>query len=86
MLNAEMIIEETKRTDIRESAHQIFKAARRIAFTLRRLRGTQDIQPVAYLGESRMLDLRLVAPPPSHDTAAPRDATATGPRSRVHEA
>ena len=85
MLNAEMIIEETKRTDIRESAHQIFKAARRIAFTLRRLRGTQDIQPVAYLGDSRMLDLRLVAPPPSHDTAAPRDATATGPRSRVHE-
>ncbi|HEX9083598.1 MAG TPA: PAS domain S-box protein [Gemmatimonadaceae bacterium] len=86
MLNAEMIIEETKRSDIRESAHQIFKAARRIAFTLRRLRGVQDVQPVAYLGESRMLDLRLVAPPTFHDATIPRDATATELRSRVLKA
>jgi PAS domain S-box-containing protein len=86
MLNAEMIIEETKKSEIRESAHQIFKAARRIAFTLRRLRGTQDIQPVAYLGESRMLDLRLVAPPTPDDSAIPRDATAAGPQSGVLKA
>jgi hypothetical protein len=81
-----MIIEETKRTDIRESAHQIFKAARRIAFTLRRLRGTQDVQPVAYLGESRMLDLRLVPPPTAHEAANARNATAARPRSPVLKA
>jgi PAS domain S-box-containing protein len=86
MLNAEMIIEESKRTDIRESAHQIFKAARRIAFTLRRLRGTQDVQPVAYLGESRMLDLRLVAPDTTHEAANPPDATVALSRSRALKA
>jgi PAS domain S-box-containing protein len=84
MLNAEMILEESKRVDIRESAHQIFKAARRIAFTLRRLRSIQDCQPVAYLGQSRMLDLRMVAPPGSE--AVLREDTAAGPRPRVLKA
>jgi len=69
MLNAEMIVEESKRGDIRESAYQIFKAARRIAFTLRRLHSIQDVQPVAYLGQSRMLDLRMVAPPTGQEAA-----------------
>jgi PAS domain S-box-containing protein len=63
MLNTEMIIEQTRKSEIRESAHQIFKAARRIAFTLRRLRGVHHAQPVAYLGEDRLLDLRMVPPP-----------------------
>lgn len=63
MLNTEMIVEQSKRGDISDSAQEIFKAARRIAFTLRRLRGISDAQPVAYLGQDRMLDLRLVAPP-----------------------
>ena len=86
MLNAEMILEESKRVDIRESAHQIFKAARRIAFTLRRLRSLQDGQPVAYLGQSRMLDLRMVAPPSSEESAVPRETEATGSRSSVLKA
>jgi hypothetical protein len=86
MLNAEMIIEESKRSDIRESAHQIFKAARRIAFALRRLRGIQNVEPMAYPGESRMLDLRLVAPPTAYEAANPRDATAARPGSRVLKA
>jgi PAS domain S-box-containing protein len=84
MLNAEMILEESKRVDIRESAHQIFKAARRIAFTLRRLRSIQDCQSVAYLGQSRMLDLRMVAPPGSE--AVLREDPAAGPRPRVLKA
>jgi PAS domain S-box-containing protein len=83
MLNAEMIVEETKRADIRESAHQIFKAARRIAFTLRRLRGIEDAKPVAYLGQSRMLDLRMVPPPAAPELAVLRETGAAGPRSRV---
>jgi PAS domain S-box-containing protein len=74
MLNTEMIIEQTRRGDIRESAHQIFKAARRIAFTLRRLRGVHYAQPVAYLGEDRLLDLRLIPPPlPSRADAPTSD-------------
>lgn len=63
MLNTEMIVEQSRRGDISDSAQEIFKAARRIAFTLRRLREIKDVQPVAYLGQDRMLDLRLVAPP-----------------------
>ncbi len=86
MLNAEMILEESKRVDIRESAHQIFKAARRIAFTLRRLRSLQDGQPVAYLGQSRMLDLRMVAPPSAEEQAVTRETGATGSRSSVLKA
>jgi PAS domain S-box-containing protein len=63
MLSAEMIVEQSNKKDVIESAHQIFNAARRIAFTLRRLRHIHNGQPVAYVGESRMLDLRMVAPP-----------------------
>jgi len=78
MLNTEMIVEQTRKSEIRESAHQIFKAARRIAFTLRRLRGVQQAHPVAYLGEDRLLDLRMVPPPrpsPADDgTSDPPDA------------
>lgn len=63
MLNTELIVEQSKTGDICDSANVIFKAARRIAFTLRRLRGIKDLQAVAYLGPARMLDLRMVAPP-----------------------
>ena len=62
MLNVEMILEHAKKRELRESAQQIFKAARRIAFTLRRLRGIEDEPSVAYVGQSRMLDLRLLDP------------------------
>ena len=68
MLNTEMLVEHSTGNSARESAHEIFKAARRIAFALRRVWGIEDAQPVAYLGENRMLDLRLVAPP---DNAPP---------------
>lgn len=63
MLNTEMLVERSPRGDIGEAARQIFKAARRIAFTLRRLRSVDDIRQVAYLGQEPLLDLRLVAPP-----------------------
>lgn len=63
MVNAEMILEHAGKKELGESAQQIFKSARRIAFTLRRLRGLDDPPVVAYVGEERMLDLRLLAPP-----------------------
>lgn len=63
MLNTEMLVEQSTGNSVRESAHEIFKAARRIAFALRRVWGIEDVQPVAYVGENRLLDLRLVAPP-----------------------
>jgi PAS domain S-box-containing protein len=63
MLNTEMILEHATRKDLRDSAQQIFKAARRIAFSLRRLHGIGDGPAVAYVGQSRMLDLRLIEPP-----------------------
>jgi len=62
MMNAELIVEQSMGEPISEFAHEIFKAARRIAFTLRRLRKIDDSQPVAYLGSHRMLDLRMVPP------------------------
>ena len=70
MLNTEMILEHAKKRELRESAQQIFKAARRIAFSLRRLRGVDEGSAVAYVGQHRMLDLRMIAPPDdpsSHD-------------------
>jgi PAS domain S-box len=67
MVNTQLIVEQSKTGDICDSAHVIFKAARRIAFTLRRLRGINDLQAVAYLGPDRMLDLRMVAPPKEVD-------------------
>jgi len=64
MMNTEMLVEQTasSESEISESAKQIFKAARRIAFTLRRVCGIGEVQPVAYLGQNRMLDLRLLRP------------------------
>lgn len=62
MVNTELIVEQSRSEPIREFAQEIFKAARRIAFTLRRLRTIEGTQPVAYLGEERMLDLRMVPP------------------------
>ena len=73
MMNAELIVEQSVNDPMKGSAHEIFKAARRIAFTLRRLRKIEDHQPVAYLGSDRLLDLRMV-PPPSPD----RDGDADG--------
>lgn len=67
MVNTQLIVEQSKTPEISDSAHVIFNAARRIAFTLRRLRGMNDLQPVAYLGPARMLDLRTVAPPKKAD-------------------
>ena len=67
MLNAEMLIENPIGEEVGEAAHAIFKAGRRIAFALRRLRRVQDPQPVAYIGSNRMLDLRLLAPQPHRE-------------------
>lgn len=74
MVNTELIVEQARNQPIGEFAKEVFKAARRIAFTLRRLRRVDDAQPVAYIGEERMLDLRMVAP----DTR-PADETADTP-------
>jgi PAS domain S-box-containing protein len=63
MLNAEMILEQARRKELRDSAQQVFKSARRIAFALRRMRGVDDCPKVAYVGDDRMLDLRLIEPP-----------------------
>ena len=63
MVNTQLIVEQSTTEEICDSAHVIFNAARRIAFTLRRLHGIKDLQSVAYLGQDRMLDLRTVAPP-----------------------
>ncbi len=76
MLNAEMILEESRRSDIREAALQIFMAARRIAFTLRRLRSIQDVQAVAYPGQSRMLDLSIMTPPTAPESVVMAEAAA----------
>jgi len=64
MVNTQLIIEQSKAGEISDSAHEILDSARRIAFTLRRLRGLKDLHPTATpTGESRMLDLRMVPPP-----------------------
>ena len=63
MVNTQLIVERSTAGEIGECALVIFNAARRIAFTLRRLRGLNEMKSVAYLGEARMLDLRSVAPP-----------------------
>ena len=68
MVNTQMIVEQSGAAgEITDSAHVILKAARRIAFTLRRLRGLKDLHSVAYLGDARMLDLRTIAPPTKGD-------------------
>ena len=80
MLNTEMLVEQSATGQMRESAHEIFKAARRIAFALRRVWGIEEVKPVAYLGESRMLDLRLVAPPADTRLDQAQDGQPQGPR------
>jgi hypothetical protein len=53
---------------------------------LRRLRSIQDCQPVAYLGQSRMLDLRMVAPPSVEEPVVLWETGVAVPRSRVLKA
>jgi PAS domain S-box-containing protein len=76
MMNTEMIVEQAPRGDVRDLAQQIFKAARRIAFALRRLRPIDDPRPVAYIDQNRLLDLRIVAPPSDGETAVSGEAGA----------
>ena len=64
MVNTQLIIEQSTAGDVSDSAHEILDAARRIAFTLRRLCGLKDLQqPIAHEAEPRMLDLRMFPPP-----------------------
>jgi PAS domain S-box-containing protein len=68
MVNTQLIVERSTTSEISDAAQVIFNATRRIAFTLRRLRGLKDLrQSVAYIGEGRMLDLRNVSPPGKAD-------------------
>lgn len=68
MVNTQLIVERSTTSEISDAAHVIFNATRRIAFTLRRMRGLKDLrQSVAYIGEGRMLDLRSVSPPGKAD-------------------
>jgi len=76
MLNAEMLVEESSSAEVGEAAHSIFKAARRIAFALRRLRRVQEPQSVAYIGPDRLLDLRLLAPPTARAAGTSKEAGA----------
>lgn len=63
MMNAEMLLEHATKKEIRDAAQEVFKAARRIAFVLRRMRGVEGAPKVAYVGAERMLDLGRIAPP-----------------------
>ena len=63
MVNTQLIVEQSKTDDIGDLARVIFNAARRIAFTLRRLRDIESSHAMALLGKGRMLDLRMVTPP-----------------------
>jgi len=63
MVNTQLIVEQAKSDDIGDLARVIFNAARRIAFTLRRLRDIEASQSMALLGKGRMLDLRMAAGP-----------------------
>jgi PAS domain S-box-containing protein len=73
MMNSEMIVEQAPRGDVGDLAKQIFKAARRIAFALRRLRPVDDPRPVAYVDQDRIPDLRIVAPPRDDEAPVERD-------------
>jgi PAS domain S-box-containing protein len=70
MVNTELIVEQTRSEPIRDLANEVFKAARRIAFTLRRLRKIDETRAVAYLGDDRLLDLRMVPPKTEGDAHA----------------
>jgi PAS domain S-box-containing protein len=68
MVNTQLIVEQSTTSEISDAAHVIFNATRRIAFTLRRLRGLKTPrQSAAYIGEGRMLDLSSVSPPGKAD-------------------
>jgi PAS domain S-box-containing protein len=66
MVNTQLIVEQSKSDEIRDSAHVIFNAARRIAFTIKRLHDIESTRAMALLGKGRMLDLRM-GPPPEKD-------------------
>jgi PAS domain S-box-containing protein len=63
MVNTQLIVEQSKSDEIRDSAHMIFNAARRIAFTIKRLHDIESSRLMTLLGKGRMLDLRMAAPP-----------------------
>jgi PAS domain S-box-containing protein len=63
MVNTQLIVEQSKSDEIGDLARVIFNAARRIAFTLKRLRDIEASHSMALLGKGRMLDLRMDAPP-----------------------
>jgi PAS domain S-box-containing protein len=63
MVNTQLIVEQSKSDEIRDSAHMIFNAARRIAFTIRRLYDIESSRSMALSGSGRMRALRMVAPP-----------------------
>jgi PAS domain S-box-containing protein len=63
MVNTQLIVEQSKSDEIRDSAHAIFNAARRIAFTIKRLHDIESSRSTALLGKGRMLDLRMGPPP-----------------------
>ena len=63
MVNTQLIVEQAKSDDIGDLARVIFNAARRIAFTLRRLRDIEASHSMALLGKGRILDLRMAARP-----------------------
>jgi PAS domain S-box-containing protein len=63
MVNTQLIVEQSNSDDIGDLARVIFNAARRIAFTLRRLRDIESSHSMALLGKGRMLDLRMAARP-----------------------
>jgi hypothetical protein len=63
MVNTQLIVEQSKSDDIGDLARVIYNAARRIAFTLRRLRDIEASQSMALPAKGRMLDLRTAARP-----------------------
>jgi PAS domain S-box-containing protein len=68
MVNTQLIVERSTAGDISDAARLVLNSTRRIAFTLRRLRGLKDLRhSVAYIGEGRMLDLRTIPPPGQAD-------------------
>jgi len=66
MVNTQLIVEQSVSDEIRDSAHAIFNAARRIAFTIKRLHDIESSRAMALLGKGRMLDLRM-GPSPEKD-------------------
>ena len=62
MVNTQLLLEQSRSDEIRDSAHAIFNAARRIAFTIKRLHDIESSRSMASLDTGRMLDLRMVAP------------------------